>query len=349
MKKKYLWLVMLIVLLPVLALSCAKGTTTTPALPAGTMGAVKTDAAPKIDGTIDSVWSTANPVSITVSGGANLPNGSTTVELRALYSADTVYFLAQWADPTESVRRAPFQKQADGTWKKLGDPNDKGGDNNLYYEDKMAFIWNINDSIAGFNTQGCMATCHAGEVGKPFGNKYTANAGEIGDIWHWKSVRTGTVGQIDDQYVDNTRYDAQTAPEAGRKSDPKTAGGYADNTLDDNKLPKYALPGNKAAPPYWIKDSEKVAFDDSKYKANDEVPGIIVAPITGDRGDITSANAYKDGKYTLEWSRKLSTGSQYDVQFTDLNKTYYFGVAVFENAQVRHAFSGGPNKLVFVK
>ncbi|MBI2958347.1 MAG: ethylbenzene dehydrogenase, partial [Chloroflexi bacterium] len=247
------------------------------------------------------------------------------------------------------VRRAPFQKQADGTWKKLSDPNDKGGDNNLYYEDKMAMIWNINDSIAGFNTQGCFVVCHAGEPGKAFGNKYTANAGESGDIWHWKSIRTGTVGQIDDQYVDNTRYNAQTAPEAGRKSDPKTAGGYADNTLDDKKLPKFALPGNKAAPPYWIIDGEKVALDDSKYKASDEVPGIIVATFSGDRGDFTSANVYRDGKYTLEWSRKLNTGSQFDVQYTDLGKTYYFGVAVFDNAQVRHAFSGGVNKLVFVK
>ncbi|MBI4303347.1 MAG: ethylbenzene dehydrogenase [Chloroflexi bacterium] len=348
MKKTYLWLMTLTVLLPLLVLSCG-GAPAAPPLPADTVGAVKVDAAPTIDGTVDSVWTNAKPVSIAVSGGANLPSGSTTVELRALYTTDTVYFLAQWADASQSVRRAPFQKQADGTWKKLSDPNDKGGDNNLYYEDKMAFIWNINDSIAGFNTQGCMVTCHAGEAGKAFGNKYTANAGEIGDIWHWKSIRTGTVGQIDDQYVDNTRYDAQKAPEAGRKSDPKTAGGYADNTLDDKKLPKFALPGNKAVPPYWIKDGEKGAFDDSKYKANDEVPGIIVAPFTGDRGDMTSANVYANGKYTLEWSRKLNTGSQYDVQFTDLNKTYYFGVAVFDNAQVRHAYSGGPNKLVFVK
>jgi len=66
---------------------------------ADTVGAVKADAAPKIDGTVDSVWSKAKPISIIVSGGANLPGGSTTVELRALYTADTVYFLAQYADP----------------------------------------------------------------------------------------------------------------------------------------------------------------------------------------------------------------------------------------------------------
>ena len=324
-------------------------TTPVPSLPANTVGAVKTDIAPTIDAEVDAAWSKAKPLAITVSGGQNLPNGSTTVELRALYTADTVYFLAQWADPAESVRRSPWQKQADGTWKKISDPNDKGGDNNLVYEDKLAFIWNINDSIAGFNEQGCMVTCHVGEPGKPYGNKYTANPGEMGDIWHWKSIRTGTVGQIDDQYVDNTRYDAAKSPEAGRKSDPKIGGGYADNILDDNKLPKFALPGNKPAPPYWIVDKEKVALVDASYKANDEVPGIIVAPFTGDRGDLTSKNSYKDGKYTLEWSRKLVTDSVVDVQFANINKTYSFGVSVFDNAQVRHAFSSGASKLVFVK
>ena len=62
-----------------------------------------------------------------------------------------VYFLVQYNDPTESMRRGPFQKQADGSWKKLKDPADKGGDDNVYYEDKWAMIWNINNSIARFD------------------------------------------------------------------------------------------------------------------------------------------------------------------------------------------------------
>ena len=60
-------------------------------------------------------------------------------------------------------------------------------------------LWNI--SSPAFEQKGCLAACHTGE-GKPYGNKYTASAGERLDMWHWKGVRTGTVGQIDDQYVD---------------------------------------------------------------------------------------------------------------------------------------------------
>jgi len=314
--------------------------------------AVKVTQVPTINGVgDDDAWKNAPGVNIPVLAGANFDGkGGTTVELRAVYTDTTVYFLAQWVDPTESTRRSPFQKQADGTWKQLKDPNDKGGDNNIYYEDKLAIIWNVNDSIKGFNESGCFVLCHAGENPdkKPYGNKYTASPGEIGDIWHWKGVRTGSVGQIDDQYVDNTRYDPDKAPEAGRKSDPRFFGGYADNTLADGK-PKWAAPENKPAPPYWIYDNAKVALDDSKYKAGDEVPGILVAPFLGDRGDLAAKAVWKDGKWTLEWGRKLNTASPFDVQFTDFNKSYFFGVAAFDNAQVRHAFNAGAYELKFAK
>jgi hypothetical protein len=46
-----------------------------------------------------------------------------------------------------------------------------------------------------------MVTCHAGEANKAYGNKYTQSEGEIGDIWHWKSVRSNPEGYIDDQYL----------------------------------------------------------------------------------------------------------------------------------------------------
>jgi hypothetical protein len=304
----------------------------------------KVAAAPALDGTLDAAWQGAPALAVKAVGGKNLPGGSTEVTLRSVYSGDTVYFYVQYKDATQSVRRGPWVKQADGSWQKLKDPNDKGGDNNLYYEDKMAMIWNI--SSPAFEAKGCMAACHTGE-GKPFGNKYLPNPGERADIWHLKGVRTATVGQVDDQYLDATRYDKDKAPEAGRKSDPKTGGGYVDNVGDDKKGPKFALKGNKPAPPYWIVDAEKEPFDDSKYKAGDEVPGIIVAPFTGDRGDIALKTVWKDGVYTRVIWRKLVTKSEFDVQFDDLKKQYAFGVAVFDNAQVRHAYTPGVLKMIF--
>jgi hypothetical protein len=305
----------------------------------------KVAAPPAIDGTVDATWSAAPVTTVKVVGGKNLPGGSTEVAMRSVYTGDSVYFMYQYKDETQSFRRSPWVKQGDGSWAKLKDPGDKGGDNNLYYEDKFAVLWNINSPA--FEQKGCMAGCHTGE-GKPFGNKYTPNAGEKFDMWHAKSVRgAASIGQTDDQYVDSTRYDKEKNPNAGRKGDPKTGGGYVDNQTDDKKGPKFALKGNKPAPPYWIVDAEKEPFDDSKYKAGDEVPSIIVAPFTGDRGDLPTAAVWKNGVWTLVIKRKLVTGSEFDVQFDDLKKPYAFGVAVFDNAQVRHAYSPGVLKLTF--
>ena len=305
-------------------------------------------------GAADPAWAKAKALTIPLAGGVNFKDnkGATTATLKAVYSGDMLYMLLQYDDPTQSVRRFPYQKQADGTWKKLKDANDKGGDDNVYYEDKFALIWNINNSIKGFGQQGCMAACHAGEPGKPFGNKYTASEGELGDIWHMKSIRTGYIGQVDDQYVDHTRFDKDKAPEAGRKSDPKTGGAYTDIKLVNGKpefMSKSGLAANKPGGTYYLKETDKVAFDDSKFKAGDEVASILVSQFTGDRGDIATAIVWKGGKWTAVMSRKLVTGSKYDVQFDKLDATYDFGLATFDNAQVRHAYNMGALHLKFAK
>lgn len=297
-----------------------------------------------LDGVAEALWDQAQPLTFKVVGGQNLPGRSTEFTLRALRTADMVYFLLQYKDPTESVRRSPWQRQADGSWKKLIDPDDKGGDNNVYYEDKFVVLWNIDSP--SFDQKGCASACHVGER-KPYGNKYTKEDGARLDLWHWKGVRTGTVGQIDDQYVDSTKYDKDKFPEAGRKSDPKTGGGYVDNVSDDKKGPKFALKGNTPAPPYWILDSEKELLDNSKYNAADEVPGIIVALFAGDQGEFAAKYTYKDDLRTVEFCRKLVTGSEFDVQFSDMKEEYSFGVAVFDNAQVRHALTADVLKMKF--
>ena len=56
---------------------------------------------------------------------------------------------------------------------------------------------------------------------------------------------------------------------------------------------------------------------------------------------------YKDGARTSGFWWKLATGSEYDVQVTDPKQEYAFGVAVVDNAQVRHAHSPGVLKLKF--
>ncbi len=315
--------------------------------PEGALVSEPVDQAPTLDGSADEpFWADAPSVTIPVSGGAN--NGSTEVSLRSVYSGDRVYFLAVWADPTESYLRAPWVMQEDGSWAHLSDPNDRGGDNNAYYEDKLALIWPINDSIPEFSSLGCFTACHAGEnpENKPYGNKYTAEQGQTADIWHWKSVRNS--GQVDDQYLDSTRYSADT-PEAGRHSDPNDGGGYHNNETEDKSLPAFMPPngGARGGSPGYILEAEAVPFDPSLFSPGDMIPGIITAPYQGDRGDISAGWVWADGMWILEFGRDLVTGSEFDVQFDDLTATYYFGVAAFDNAQVRHTFETGATPFVF--
>lgn len=318
-----------------------------------TVTAIMASAAPTLDGDAgDAVWKSAPVTKYEAVKGFNFMNnlGKTSGTLQVAYDKENIYLLVTYDDPTLSVRRSPYQKQKDGSWMQLKDPDDKGGDNCVYYEDKLAIIWNINNSILGFNDRfGCQIACHGGEPGKPYGNKYTEEEGELGDMWHMKFVRGGTIGQMDDQYLDHTRFDAEKAKEAGRKSDAKTGGGYVDNKLVNGKpefMSKDGKPANGGGT-YWIKDEDKVPFDDAKFKAGDEAASIVIAPFTGDRGDIKFGSKWANGKWTMEIARKLVTGSKTDVNFDDLKKTYGFGIAFFDNAQVRHAYAEEPLVLQF--
>ncbi len=317
-----------------------------------TLVAIKASTAPNLAaGAADPVWAQARSITVPLSGGVNFAGGKgeTTAMLKAAYYGDMLYMLVQYADPTNSVRRGPYQKQADGSWKKLKDPADKGGDDNIYYEDKWAMLWPINNSVKGFDVKGCAVACHIGE-GKPYGNKYTRSEGEIMDMWHMKGQRTAPLGLVDDQYADHTRYDAKTNPNAGRKSDP---GGpeYKGFALVDGK-PQFMNRDGKATNAggtHYIKDGEQVPFDDSRFKPGDEVASFLIMQVKGDRADIKVNYSWANGTHTSMVARKLVTGSKFDVQFDNLAGKYLFGFAAFDNAQVQHASGDDALTLVFAK
>lgn len=347
MKQRFLASAVALTLLTAAGCATQQDTAVSP----NTLLAAKVAMAPSLAaGAGDPAWAAAKPLRIELSGGENFGGkGSTTATLKAVYTGDTLYMLIQYADPTNSIRRGPFQKQADGSWKKLADPNDKGGNDNTYYEDKWGVLWPIDNSVKGFAQSGCMVACHLGE-GKPFGNKYTASAGEILDMWHMKGIRTAPLGNLDDQYTDHTRYDKDKSPNAGRKGDP---GGpeYASVKLVNGKpefMNRDGKPAN-AGGKYYIIDADKVPFDDTKFKPGDEVASAIIFPLKGDRADVRVATTWKDGVLTSVVARKLVTGSKYDVQFNDLSAQYPFGFAAFDNAQVKHAVHFDAKFLAFAK
>lgn len=247
------------------------------------------------------------------------------------------------------------------------------------YEDKFALLWNTTGAskVANFDEGvGCYALCHTGGGNGgsgDFGRKYTSSANEIADFWHFKSVRTGPVvsqtddgaggvyeiGQVHDQYVDNCKGtqgnptgDPACNGDWGRHSDPKT-GGYSDNVDVSGMLPAFTSPtqpaDGSADSPYFIRKSEETSFVDADFAIGDEVAGIRIAAFEGDAADISSGAHYDavNHTWTVELTRALVTGSTKDVQFSDLDATYFFGAAIFDNAQVEHSISQSLLKMTF--
>lgn len=316
----------------------------------------KADKAVSLDAK-DAVWSKAKALTINLTETPYKPTGypgitKTKVTLKSLYDDKNVYFYMQYYDPTKSLVRAPWQKQADGTWKMLG-TKDQAGQINDYYEDKAAMFWNIN--AEGFEKKGCAIACHLTKDGKnngiedkSAGRKYT-EAGQTIDMWHWKSVRGGVQFDLaDDQFVDSNT-DPKANGNWGRKNDENNGGDYKANATEDKKMPAFMNPAGKKD--LWILDSEKVPFKDEGFKAGDLLAGLTIAKYTGSRADVQTSSNYADGKWTLVFKRALTTdypkSKEQDVQFSDLKKPYYFGVAVFDNAQINHVYHEGSIKLTF--
>ena len=296
-----------------------------------------------LDGMADKAWDGAKAIAVTVD---NLPyepdNGyegmeETDVEVKSLYDDQYVYFLITYKDPTKSLERFPWVKQEDGSWKKMANKDSTGHDN-TYYEDKFAMWWNI--SAKGFEEEGCMIACHLDQPGdKSAGRKYTAADGETIDMWHAKYVRSLPMGMFDDQYVDDNT-DPKENKGWGRKGDTGK-GGYTNNDNADKTAPAFMNLNRTEDDKYFVIPSKKAPFVDN-FKAGDVVPGIDIKPMMGGRADILARNNYENGVWTLEVMRALKTEGEnadtQDVQFTDMGKTYPFGVAVFDNSQINHLY-----------
>ena len=90
-------------------------------VPPNTLVAAKSAAAPNLNaGAADPVWAGARPLNVALNDGANFSakpgdKGGTLAILKAVYSGDTLYILIQYAEPTNSKRRGPCQKQVDGS------------------------------------------------------------------------------------------------------------------------------------------------------------------------------------------------------------------------------------------
>ena len=129
--------------------------------------AAYTPTPPAIDGRIDAVWDTAKPLTVVIREalGGGRPKE---VVLRALYTANRIYVLAQWPDSTPSHMRDPY------VW----DPVRKEYDRPTEPDDQFA----LEFPLAG-----------------DFQINMLTTTDFVADVWHWKAGRGNPAGWVDDK------------------------------------------------------------------------------------------------------------------------------------------------------
>jgi hypothetical protein len=188
---------------------------------AGELVAAPAVGAPVVDGRVEAVWARARPLGMPLTWGIRGTTHALDVELRALYTSNAIYFLAQWRDAAPS---GPVDETAN----------------------KLTVHWDI-DTPAGIPAPACNVACHTA---------YVDGAGRLAYL-HAETIPSGS----------------------------------------DEALP--------------------------------------------------AAGAWKDGAWTLEWSRRLVNDNPYDLQFTDLSLSYPFFVKIFERVEGRPDPVSAPYRLVF--
>ena len=321
----------------------------------------KTSTPPTVDGDPgDPAWKAAKAVEIHTSGGVNQPGGEVTVIVQAVHDGENLYALFQWPDPTRSQKHLPLQKTAAG-WKVV--QKEFGiQDEDEYYEDKFGVMIARTPQLAGAGTTHLGPKPLADKPG-PSGGRglhYTTD-GSIVDVWHWKSVRTGSraMNQIDDNYFGppmepNPKKRRYTG---GYTQDPKTGGGfkmnwekYSDGTIRPLRLPKDPAQlqrlGNVNLDPnvgddgeLWLPMENTVAYSEEldTYPVGTVMPSVLIeGPFEGDRGDVRAVARWHDDWWRLEVTRKLDTGSEFDIALRP-DEPAHLWVAVFDHAQTRHS------------
>ncbi len=128
------------------------------------------------------------------------------------------------------------------------------------------------------------------------------------DIWFWKACRTDGVGYADDK-------------------------NHLLSTTQDRNATELTSKSGKTM--YLLRTGDE---GESSYEINilGEYQGDIMSRYTlkkpsGSRSDIQAKGTWKDGRWNIEFSRKLITGNADDIQFVP-GQTYLFGVSRYEIA-----------------
>lgn len=298
-----------------------------------TVTARKTTAAPR--GPDDPAWQHSQETQIPVKGRGALSNEKGVVRTRALYTADTLYFLFRWDDPTRSTVKQSWMYDGSG-WHHLAGN-----------EDRIALLFEIT-RINHFATRGCAVTCHSpADLPRKQWRLATPTAKEKGDLWHWKAARSAPYSHADDAWLTVAGNPSGSYRETGRRKDSGD-GGDVRNQSSDGTRPLYMQnPQISPSVPGFLLFEESIKIIDySIFKPGDIIPFRLPSKPSGSRFDVKALSRYADGEWAVMLYRRLDTGNEDDVVFLP-SRNYSFAIAVFDDSGDDHSKATLPLTLEF--
>jgi hypothetical protein len=189
------------------------------------------------------------------------------------------------------------------------------------------WVWNEDDGkyVKGEDREDVLALAfeHTGT----FDTNMRVRHDATWDAWYWKAARTNPTGYA----MDKTHRYTKEKPEGEAKEFRAQEGGMV-----------------------WIARPQDAGGSATEQRSAPEkkgeprVPKYTAVIPSGSAADVRAKGVWQDGRWTVELSRKLSTGYADDTAF-DVAKSYQFGVAVFDKEESDHHAASESVRLVFLK
>lgn len=270
-----------------------------------TVTVVQTTAAPTIDGMAESAWTSAPKTMVTVQPIPAALAKSNKAHQKGKYAKNWV------GDNTTKVTEVSLQAMRTDThiyflaswaddskddqhkpWKWEGGEKDGSYIKGPEREDRLALSFPIS-----------------GE----FSNNKLSHTDMVHDVWHWKAARTNPAGLAHDK-----RHVISTIEPTGKFSTHYDAEG--------NKA-YVARPSDPGGSPY---STNKI--DPFVYQGASQPHYLPVTPEGQDARDISAKGEWKDGRWTLEFARKLDTGHDKSDTVFDPASNSKVALAVFDHS-----------------
>ena len=275
------------------------------------------------------------------------------VSVRAAYDDDRIYFLLQWTDPTEDRARRPWSYDPAGAaaWK----ADAVAEEDRAYLSFDVGHSFPAHDTLgcaAACHLNGPVAAPPPGTppalLPPAYLAQFTMHTGDdaqLVDSWTWRAASTDPYGLADDQFWSSQRISGDCDDPPACTADcllsppgpacngvaswswnldassvpglPAWLGAGVSGTGDPDLSPAYLYLAGQGLPgwdPTFLA-APMTAAPSTAPVARATLPGIVLRTPSPHRNDVRAAGRWRDGTWTVEFSRALADGDSNDAQF----------------------------------